>query len=86
MAKYDPLTAYLAALTGTSCALTFDAIEAIIDAPLPQSATKSDNWWSNQNHSPTSHAQALSWMNAGWKVESVRLDARHVRFVKHERA
>ncbi len=87
MAKYDPLKSYLVALKGTSCALTFDAIEAIIDEPLPRSATEHGAWWSNDSHSPTSHVQALSWMDAGWKVESVRLDARQVRFVKHvERA
>ena len=82
MAKYDPLQAYLAALQGTSCALTFDAIEAIIDAPLPRSATEYREWWSNECPSPTSHVQALSWMAAGWRVDTVRLDARQVRFVK----
>ena len=85
MAKYDPLKSYLAALTGTSCALTFDAIETIIDAPLPKSATECRGWWSNATHSPTSHAQTLSWMDAGWRVDTVRLHARQVRFVKAER-
>ena len=82
MAKYDPLNAYLSALKGTSCALTFDAIEAIIDAPLPQSATEYREWWSNESRSPTGHDQALSWTAAGWRVDTVRLHARQVRFVK----
>lgn len=82
MANYDPLKSYLAALTGSSCALTFDAIEAIIDAPLPQSATEHPAWWSNDNCSPDSHVQALSWTGAGWRVDTVRLHARQVRFVK----
>ena len=83
MAKYDPLKSYLAALTGTSCALTFDAIETIIDAPLPQSATEHPEWWSNESRSPSSHVQALSWMDAGWRVDTVRLHAKQIRFVKN---
>lgn len=78
MAKYDPLKTYLSALKGTSCALTFDAIEAIIDAPLTQSATEYREWWSNETPSPTSHVQALSWMDAGWRVDTVRLHAKQV--------
>lgn len=82
MAKYDPLKAYLATLRGTSCALTFGAVEEIIGAPLPRSATEYREWWSNATARPNSHVQARSWLDAGWRVDSVRLDSRQVRFVK----
>ena len=85
MAKYDPLSAYLQALPGNSCALTFGAVEEIIGTRLPRSAGEYREWWSNEADSPTSHVQARSWIHAGWKVESVRLDARQVRFVKDVR-
>lgn len=82
MAKYDPLKTYLTALPGSSCALTFDAVEEIIHAPLPRSAGRYREWWSNETRPPSSHVQARSWLDAGWQVESVRLDVRQVRFVR----
>ena len=82
MAKYDPLKTYLQTLPGTSCALTFAAVEEIIGARLPPSAGEYREWWSNETKSPNSHVQARSWMDAGWRVESVRLDVGQVRFVK----
>ena len=82
MAKYDPLKAYLGNVPGTSCALTFDAVEEIIRDRLPRSAVEYREWWSNETGAATSHVQARSWLDAGWKVQSVRLDSRQVRFVK----
>ena len=84
VAKYDPLSAYLLACRGNSCTLTFDRIEDIIDDPLPRSAGEYREWWSNESSCATSHVQARSWMDAGWKVEAVRLDARQVRFARQD--
>lgn len=51
-------------------------------ALAPPSAAQYREWWSNEANSPTSHVQARSWMDVGWKVESVRLDAGQVRFIR----
>ena len=71
---------YLAGLSGRSCLLTFDGIEEFLGESLPPGADLR-GWWANEE-SPDGHAQARSWMAAGWKVDSIRLDARQVRFVR----
>ena len=71
---------YLAGLSGRSCLLTFDGIEEFLGESLPPGADPR-GWWTNEE-SPDGHAQARSWMAAGWKVDSIRLDARQVRFVR----
>lgn len=83
LAKSDPLKAYLLGCRGNSCTITFDRIEDIIDRPLPRSAGKYREWWSDEPGAAAGHVQARSWMNAGWRVGSVRLDARQVRFVRN---
>ena len=76
--KYDPLRRYLSEQHGDSCTLTFSDIEKIIGALLPSSARKRAQWWGNDN----THAQALSWMLAGWSVERPNLAEEYVFFTR----
>ena len=78
MRKYDPLRRYLSEQHGDSCTLTFSDIEKIIGALLPSSARKRPQWWGNDN----THAQALSWMLAGWSVERPNLAEEYVFFTR----
>lgn len=76
--KYDPLRRYLSDQKGDSCTLTFSDIEKIIGASLPYSARKRAQWWGNDK----THAQALSWMLAGWNVKRPNLAEEHVFFTR----
>jgi hypothetical protein len=50
--------------------LSFEDMEKILDFKLPSSAYKDRAWWSNPT-SPTNHPYAQSWLEAGWRVDSV---------------
>ena len=78
MEKYRPLERYLSEQREESCLLTFSQIEGLIGAPLPASARRHPPWWGNDR----THAQARSWLRAGWTVERSRLDEEQVRFVR----
>lgn len=61
--KYDPLRDYLARCAENRVTLALSEIEAIIEAPLPQSATSSQ-FWSNYERS----WPAPVWRSVGWRV------------------
>ena len=85
MPKYAHLERYLSQRRDDSCSLTFSQIEGLIGAPLPASARRHQSWWGNDR----THAQARSWMRAGWAVEQPRLAEERVRFARvdtHRRA
>lgn len=85
MPKYAHLERYLSERRDDSCSLTFSQIEGLIGAPLPASARRHPSWWGNDR----THAQARSWMRAGWAVEQPRLAEERVRFARvdtHRRA
>ena len=50
--------------------LSFEKIEMILGFKLPKSAYKYSAWWSNHIGS---HTQAHSWIDAGYKTQSVEL-------------
>ncbi|MCK9925862.1 hypothetical protein MXD62_01585 [Frankia sp. Mgl5] len=81
MGKYDGLRDYLAGLPAhvTAEALSFEAVEKLV-GELPPSARRPSNFWANN-----SHTQAIAWRDAGWHVDSVRLDAGRVVFVRGTR-
>lgn len=81
MAKYDPLQEYLAALPAGAreITLSFTQLEQIIGTSLPASARHYREWWANETR-PTSHVQALAWMEAGWAVVTVNQSQDWVRF------
>ncbi|MDE0391263.1 MAG: hypothetical protein OXI57_04245 [Rhodospirillales bacterium] len=78
MPKYVLLERYLSEQHDDSCSLTFSQIEGLIGTPLPASARRHQSWWGNDR----THAQARSWMRAGWTVEQPRLDEERVRFAR----
>jgi hypothetical protein len=82
MSKYTPLQNYLAGLpAGThSKTMTFVQIEKVINDSLPPSAYKYRPWWANEVEG--THVHARSWLNAGWKVDTVSFSSQWVRFEK----
>jgi hypothetical protein len=80
MSKYDPLAEYLYRANATSLEMSFDQLEAIIHARLPNSARELSAWWSNDES--TTHVQANSWLDAGWQVRHFDLANEHVVFVR----
>lgn len=68
--SYEPLRAHLAVLQEGEAKLSFEAVEEILGRKLPASAHNYRAWWSN--HVGT-HSHARSWLDAGWRIESVNL-------------
>lgn len=73
--KYFPLYTYLRELDRDRITLTFSQVEALIDGRLPATALAQRGWWSNRS---SGAVQARAWMDAGYHVEEVDLDARTV--------
>jgi len=59
--------------------LSFQQIEAVLDFDLPTSARKHRPWWANPS-TPGDHPHTQAWLAAGWKVDTVDLDGKWVRF------
>lgn len=58
---------------------TFAQIEEIIGSPLPRSAYEHRAWWANDS---VSHIQSQQWLDVGWRVASVNMTEREVRFAR----
>jgi hypothetical protein len=80
--KYTPLEEHMRELskTKTTLALSFEQIEAAMHSPLPKSARERLTWWDNEVTSTLSHK--FAWLHAGWRVATVDLVKRSVRFVR----
>ena len=80
MSKYENLTVHLVETNpkDSPLTLTFDQIERIIRAPLPESARLYQAWWANQ--SGRGHSQAYSWACAGWRTSDLDLENEKVTF------
>lgn len=80
--KYTPLEIFLRDIPEhqKEATLTFKQIEIIINDSLPPSAYEYQAWWANEKdpHQPEKQA----YMNAGWRVETVNLLERWVRFIR----
>ena len=76
MGKYDPLFSYLNSCENTQIVLSYEEIEKILAAKLPDSAHKYVQWWDNN-----SHVQSKSWSDAGYKVDRILLGDK-VFFIK----
>ncbi|GGX95814.1 hypothetical protein GCM10007160_24300 [Litchfieldella qijiaojingensis] len=74
--KYAPLQEYLLQLPRSmpEATLSFKEIEEILGFSLPKSARTYREWWSNQTDL-SNRPQAKAWINAGFRVESIRLHA-----------
>ena len=68
--KYYALEQYLERSESPTITLTFEDIERILGEPLPASARKYAAWWANSSEG---HSHANAWLNAGVKVEQVKL-------------
>lgn len=77
MSKYEPLPQFLKSVGGTVHRMSFSDIERILGFKLPKSAYAHEAWWSNN---ATGHSHARTWMEFGWRTESVDLKSRKVVF------
>lgn len=77
--KYQPLLEYLRGSNQGEVTLTFAEIEGLMKHTLPESARSKRAWWSNRSKGAL---QASAWMEAGYHVEDVDLDAQRVTFCK----
>jgi hypothetical protein len=60
--------------------MTFEEIDRLVGG-LPPSAGRWSAWWANSR----SHVQAVAWLDAGRRVESLHLDDRRVTFASSPR-
>ncbi|MDF2570350.1 MAG: hypothetical protein K0R55_1954 [Sporomusa sp.] len=77
-AMYYPLNQYLSGVSERKITLSLEEMERIIGKNLPVSAKKYLAWFGND----ITPVQAQSWLNAGWKVNEVKL-GESVSFVRH---
>lgn len=77
MGKYEPLAARLSR-EKEYWDPTFAELEAVLGFPLPPSARRHREWWSNQRGG--GHSQAKGWQDAGWQVHRVDLAGERVEF------
>ena len=66
MSKYAALKQYLEKQTDRLVVLSFNVIEEIIEAPLPNSAKTHQAWWS-----ASAHPHAQTWEESGYKAVNV---------------
>lgn len=80
--KYTPLETYLRDLPKGQREVTlhFEQIESILNAQLPESAYESRAWWEHEKEG--NHINTRAWANAGWKMESLDVNAKWVKFVR----
>lgn len=83
MGKYEPLLNYLQNMPSDKRDLTmsFLELEKVLNFKLPMSAHEYRAWWANSS-SREDHPHAQSWLQAHWKVDSLSLAEKWVRFVR----
>lgn len=79
MAKYDPLQEHIDLALDGPFEMTFTEIEQVLRFPLPDSARRYDEWWTDKSDG-TSHVQAKAWLNVGRRVERVDRNQERVWF------
>lgn len=80
--KYSRLYEELRLEPGPRLKLTISDIEAILGEPLPASARTDRGFWSNRR----SGLQSSAWLEAGFHVEEVDLEAGIIGFVRRSSA
>lgn len=80
--KYTPLENYLRNLPESQIEVTlrFEQIEEILKSKLPASAYEDQRWWEHETEG--NHRNTRSWSNARWKIESLDVNAKQVKFVR----
>jgi hypothetical protein len=76
--SYAPIGKHLKDAKGSETNLSFGDIESILGRKLPTSAYRHRAWWANTD----THSQALTWLSAGWRVDTADLDKQEVHFVR----
>jgi hypothetical protein len=76
--KYHPLFEHLLFSGRGRVSMAFSEIEVIIDATLPPSARRLEEWWTN---SENGHSQARAWRRANYRTSKVDLANETVDFV-----
>lgn len=79
MGKYEPLRDFLMKVNQSSVPMTFQEIESLLGASLPQSARKHRAWWSNNSFNST---MTEAWLEAGFRSEKVDILEERVIFKK----
>ncbi len=77
--SYYPLFEHLSRSGEREVTLSFAEIETLLGRPLPASARHNAAWWSNRRKGAV---QAAAWMEAGYHVVALDLDAECVTFQK----
>ncbi len=80
--KYMPLENYLRDLPVSQKEVTlgFGQIERILNNKLPSSAYEDQRWWEHETEG--NHINTRAWANAGWKIESLDVSKKWVKFVR----
>ena len=80
--KYTPFEKYLCDLPQSQSEVTFrfTQIEKILKSKLPSSAYEDRRWWNHETEA--NHVSKRAWANAGWKIESLDVDAKRVKLVR----
>jgi len=80
--KFEPLERYLRDLhiDKQEVTIALEQIERILGESLPQSALLDPLWWGNQKQG--TNVESISWMDAGWLVDTVDLKEKRVKFVR----
>lgn len=63
--------------------LDFDEFDVFLLGGLPLSAARDPSWWANDDRRPE-NVQVHAWLDAGYCIQSVDLDARTVRFRRQD--
>jgi hypothetical protein len=77
--EYLPLHKYLDNRFADTVVLTFNEIEDLLGARLPELASRQNDWWANEGTDSAASPQSLSWTQASRTAEP-NLRARSVRF------
>jgi hypothetical protein len=80
--RYAPLEKYLRDLPESQREITlgFGQIERILNAKLPSSAYEDRRWWDHETEG--NHLTKRAWANAGWKIESLEVNKKRVKFLR----
>lgn len=77
--KYYPLYEHLYIFEGDELVMTFSEIEQMLGQQLASSARTRRAWWSNRGRGAV---QARAWMDAGYHVEEIDIEAQEITFRK----
>ena len=74
---YGRLAGFLCGHSGRTATLTFEELERLVGARLPNDAYEHRAWWEDKGRHHT-----RTWRRAGWRVEAADVLSRVVTFVR----